>query len=204
MCRRTLLNALLLAAVALTALSATASATRLSIADADGLASASGVLTLVSSGITTSCNVTLGLSLPRSITKAPSVDLAGLLPSGGGSTVAGCSGIMRSVVILTGVTKRYQSFAGTLPNIASITSVSQGSGFLVQFNSPVSAGCLYPTNGITVQLVRNIATRAITSATLSTPGTLTPTRLTAAPCPPAAKLSGTLTVLAPQPVVTLI
>jgi hypothetical protein len=194
-----------LATIAFGFAASSATATRLSISTT--LSTASGVLTLTSSGVTTTCNITLGLGNVSSTTKTAGQTIGTILPSPT-SNVSACSGLIRTVTILSGIRLGYTSITGTLPNISAInTTVNSGSasgnpGFLISYNSPISADCLYPAGGITATFNRNTATRLLTTVAVATPGTLTPTALSGA-CPPAAKLSGTLTVAAP-PTVTLI
>lgn len=107
-------------------------------------------------------------------------------------------------MVLSGVVLGYTSFAGTLPNISSITTdvSASGPGWLVT----LSAGpqCLYNFQGLRFILNRNIVTGAVTTMTVSTPGTLAVTSLTGTSCPPGMKISGNLNLAAPQPMVRLI
>jgi hypothetical protein len=195
----------ILATVAFGAIAGSASATRLSINDADRLATANGVLTLTASGLTTTCNVTLGLGLASSTTKTTGAPIGTVLLSGSGSTISGCSAAIRTVTVLNGIVLTYAGFTGTLPAIGSLlTRVASPTttGFLILYSA--GPACLYNANGILATFTRNTASGAITSVALSTPGTLTATSLIGTACPTGAKLIGNLVVLATQPVVTLI
>lgn len=192
----------ILASIALGAIASSANATRLSIADADGLASASGVLQLSASGLTTTCNITLGLALVRSTTKTAGATIGSILLTGAGSGTSGCSAVIQRVTILNGITLGYQSFTGALPNISGIaTRVNSGApGFLIQYTF---AGCLYSASNVSAAFTRNTGSGAVTSVAVSSTGLTTVATLSGT-CPPSPILSGTLAVAAPQPVITLI
>lgn len=106
--------------------------------------------------------------------------------------------------MLRGVVLGYTSFAGTLPNISSITTdvLTSGPGWLIAF--VVGPQCLYNFLGLRFMLNRNVATGAITTMAVSTPGTLAVTSLTGTSCPTGMKISGNLNLAVPQPIVRLI
>ncbi|MDW5597400.1 hypothetical protein VSS74_23835 [Conexibacter stalactiti] len=195
----------ILATVAMGAAVSSATATRLSISPTS--ASASGVLSLGFSGITTTCNITLAILTPNSIAKTVGTPIGSILLTGVGRTIlSGCSAAFRTVTVLNGVVLSYTSFSGTLPNISSITTDvrTNGPGFLILYAA--GPACLYNRFGLRVVLNRNVATGSITSLTISTPGTLATIVLNppGLNCFTGLKLAGILTVQAPQPRVTLI
>jgi len=175
--------------------SATAS-TGASVTNGVTLAAANGSLTLAA-GLNIICNVTLGLALQPSIAKSPGALIGNVLPSGTTSRIDNCNAGVTGTV-LSGITVRYVSFIGNLPNINAINGVSTDAAFELNIPS-IGQSCLY-TGSVNAQFVRNTATGAITNVGLASRNTLT----APAPCPSPGSLNGPMAVLAPQPVIQLI
>lgn len=176
---------------------ATAS-TGLSITNNVSLATANGRLTLQAGEIVENCDVRLGIILNRSIAKRTLAQIGELQLSdpGGSSSISNCD-LSSTGYVLNGITVGYTGFVGTLPNITGITAQSNNAAFLLQL--PIIGSCLY-TGTVPVTFNRNPITGRIETVSF----TRSPTLFAAANCPGPGSLSGTLTVLATQPIITLI
>lgn len=186
---------------AFTTFVSSARATRLSITSS-ALSSARGILTLSASGLTTTCDVTLGIVFVRSTAKTVGSTIASILPSGAGSAASPCSAVIIRFTILSGITLGYQSFSGTLPNISGVGArVNSGTpGLLIQYTF---AGCLYSASNVSATFTRSTSSGAVPSLAISSTGLTTVATLSGT-CPPNQIVSGTLAFVAPQPVITLI
>jgi hypothetical protein len=129
--------------------------------------------TLTAGSQSTTCTVVLGIQLNRSIRKSAGSVIGTVLASPA-SSISACSAPASAGTVLAGMTLRYVSFSGTLPNgITAIRAVA--SPALFSLNTSVGT-CLYtgtvnvniPVSGMNV----NSATISATGLTTSGPGIL--------------------------------
>jgi len=166
--------------------SATAS-TGASVTNGVTLASANGQLTLNAGGVNIICNVTLGLSLNRSIAKTTDALIGNVLPSGSGSQIADCN-LGATGIVLSGITVGYQSFDGALPDVESINALSRNAAF--ELTIPAIGTCLY-TGSVPARFNRDIFTSQIPTVELNSNRSLN----APAGCPTPGSLIGTMDVL---------
>lgn len=192
-----IMKPVLIAALALTALAGFTSSAMASrgIGTSTGSSvntSATGPVTLTSGLIQIICTVRLNATVNASVAKSAGSPLL-TVTSG---TISGC-GSNISGTILPSITVGYQSFTGTLPNIASITGrTTTTAGFLMTggiFGDPtLGRGCLLTAavGSLTATFTGNPISVARFSGTVGSGVTLN-----GGVCPPSATLtSGSMTV----------
>lgn len=154
---------------------------------------ATGVLTL--NGGLTVCNVSLTLSLgSTTLTKTRGTN-QGSVTAG---SITGCSGLASSGAVLTPINVQYDTFAGTLPNITSISIVAPNAGFSL---NTLGGTCLY---GGSLSGVRFLVTGGAISNVDFTGSNAIAKVSGGALCPSTGTITGPMTVTTTVPRIALV